>query len=97
MRDMLGNKLREGESVYWISKQLFGKVKEVLETRLASKNGKEALPDRLVVEVTAALPPNQRIGGPLGESVLGDMVIIVNPEEQSAVDRIVDIAGAQKQ
>ena len=97
MRDMLGNKIHEGDSVYWISKQLFGKVKEVLDTRLKDKNGRESLPDRLVIEVTAALPANQRVGGPMGESVLGDMVVIVNPEEQKAIDRIVDIAGAHPQ
>lgn len=81
--------------LYWMSKQLIGKVTKVSDSGLSLVNGKRAgvAPATLTVEIVVTVLPAPN--APAGELSCGDMLAIINPEQSAKVDSLIQCPNAR--
>lgn len=99
MRDAIGNRLRVGQSVFLMSKQIIAKVVKIDEPSLTvvSRNGqKPQRPITVTLELTIPImvPPNK---SPQQETSVADLLTVIVPQESERADDIVDKVSEEVQ
>ena len=87
MRDLLGNTLRDGSLLWWVSKAIPLRVARIERHEIINPRERDdaaAAPDKLILEVTV---PIQRM--PNGaETQLADFICLVNPDAEQVIEKM---------
>ncbi len=89
MLDLLGNKLSEGDLLFWVKNALVCSVVKVDEPVLSLADKREQRVPHLTISITFPIPvePGQR------EAMVGAFVKVVNPKSQEIMERITGAKG----
>ena len=83
MRDLIGNQLREGSIVWWISKQLPLKVRSIDAGGLSiDGHGRDVTPARITLEITIPVQPMQDGS----ETQFTDFLCTMNPDVEQLIE-----------
>jgi hypothetical protein len=92
MKDRVGNELRKGQLIYWVSRGLTCNIIEIVEPAL-EESGAASL--ALAIPVPIEIPK----GHSLRNFSLVDFIVCANPEQQeqlaAAMDRLKGRSGVQ--
>lgn len=92
MRDGLGNKLEEGQLLYWQKLGTTVRVLRVNENRIQSIGGSPPLPQSIAVELIIGVPAPQDQHGkpdPNHEPVLTEFLRVVDPQQERMLERAI--------
>lgn len=86
MRDLMGNAIKEGSLVWWISKQLPLKVTRITAGGLSLGRGKETTPARITfeIEVPVQAMPNGE------EPQFADFLCTMNPDAERIIEGMME-------
>lgn len=87
MRDLIGNQIKEGSLVWWLSKQLPMRVSKLNPGGLSiAGKGKEVTPARITLEIE--IPVQQLADG--SEPQFTDFLCTMNPDAEKIIEGMLE-------